>query len=70
MKGRTIVSRVANALRVLIICQSILRRMYIIQRHAEMRDGGGESSTIDNDIRHKIEMNYEGQPVSKYGWPG
>lgn len=44
-------NRAANALHVLIICQSILRRMFTTRRHAEMRDGGGESSTIDNDIR-------------------
>lgn len=51
VKGRTIANRVANALHALIIYQSILRRMFTIRRHAEMRDGGGESSTIDNDIR-------------------
>lgn len=44
-------SRAENALPVLIICQSISRRMFTTQRHAEMRDGGGESSRIDNDIR-------------------
>lgn len=51
MNGRTIANHVANALHVLITYQSILQRMFIIQRPAEMRDGGDESSKIDNVIR-------------------
>lgn len=67
MKGRTIVNRVENALPVLIIYRSILRRMFIIRRHAEMRDGGGESSTIDNNIRQILTcvMTEFQQPVNK-----
>lgn len=47
-------NRAVNALPVPIIYQSILQRMYTIRRPAEMRVGGDESSTIDNDIRQTI----------------
>lgn len=54
MKDPIIVSPAASALPVPIIYQSILQRMFTIRRPAEMRVGGDESSTIDNDIRQTI----------------